>query len=215
MYVNISREKIYKNKILYYLMIISPNLSIVKHAINGIIAPHGMTDIIHAQQHQLIPQLFKINGLTMLSSILLNKFHLQNVLNGAFVLASIIHFRRDFPKIKYIPRFLLSSIFLLFSLFYNPNIFYFYMLFIHVPNHYNLNWNYLQNKKLQTISTLSFSTTLFLIMGDKFHFLTYKPIVIDCLKGIIISHIIYEESFIFNELHKKQLYWQFPNSYSI
>jgi hypothetical protein len=89
------------------------------------------------------------------------------------------------------------------------------MLFIHVPNHYNLNWQYLENKKLKTISTLSFSTTLFIIMGDKFYFLSSNPLVLDCLKGIIISHIIYEESFIFNELHKKQLPVKFPFSYSI
>lgn len=196
-------------------MIFSPKLSLVKHAIHGIIAPHGMTDIIHAQQNNLVPHLFKINGLTMLSSVLLSKFQLENILNVAFITSSIIHFRRDFPKIKLIPRFLMSSLFLLFSLFYYPNLFLYYMLFIHVPNHYNLNWQYLENKKLKTISTLSFSTTLFLIMGDKFYFLSSNPLVLDCLKGIIISHIIYEESFIFNELHKKQLPVNFPFSYSI
>jgi len=79
-------------------MIYGPKLLLIKHAINGIIAPHGITDIIHAQQKNLIPILFKINGVTILSSILLNKFELENILNLVFITSSIIHFRRDFPK---------------------------------------------------------------------------------------------------------------------
>jgi hypothetical protein len=175
-------------------MLIHLKLPLIKCAINGIIAPHGITDIIHAQQNYLIPQLFSINGLTILSSVLLHKYHLKNVLNVLFISSSIIHFRRDFPKNKFIPRILFSSILLLISIFYNHNILLFYMLVIHVPNHYNLNWKYLKNEKIQTISTLSISTALFLIIGNNFDFLTLTPLI----KGLIISHVIYGEIFIFN-----------------
>lgn len=165
-----------------------------KYLINGIIAPHGITDIIHAQQNNLLPQLFTINGITILSSIILDKYHLEDILNGLFILSSIIHFRRDFPKNKFIPRYLFSYILLLISIFYNHNILIFYMLIIHVPNHYYLNWKYIKNKKIQNISVLSITTTLFLKMENTFYFISLTPFV----KGIIISHIIYEESFIFN-----------------
>ena len=175
-------------------MILPTKLSLFKYAaINGIIAPHGITDIIHAQQNNLFGPLFTINGVTILSSVVLDKLYLNNILDVSFILSSIIHFRRDFPENKLIPRYLFSFVLLFISIFYNPNILFFYMLFIHVPNHYRLNWKYLKNKKIQTISILSLSTTLFLIMGNELNFLTITPLV----KSIIISHIIYEETFVY------------------
>lgn len=175
-------------------MIADVNFSLLKCAVNGIIAPHGITDLIHAQQNNLLPQIFTINGISILTSILLDKSYSENILNGVFIVSSIIHFRRDFPENELIPPFLLSSILLLISILYNHDILLFFMLFIHVPNHYNLNWKYLKNEKIQTIIILTVSSSLFLTMENTYSFTTLTPII----KGVIISHIIYEEKYIFN-----------------
>ena len=169
-------------------------LPLIKYAINGIIAPHGITDIIHAQQKNLLPHLFTINSISIIFSILLDNLYSENILNVIFILSSIAHFRRDFPESNLIPRSSLSFILILISILYNHDILLFFMLFIHVPNHYNLNWKYLKHKKIQTIMILSLSTTFFLNIENTYSFSTLTP----AIKGIIISHVIYEEIFIFN-----------------
>jgi hypothetical protein len=169
-------------------------MSLLKYAINGIIAPHGITDIIHARQNNLLPQLFMINSISVLSSVLLDELYLDTTLDGIFILSSVIHFGRDFPENKFISRYLLSSFLLIISILYNHDILLFYMLFIHVPNHYVLNWKYLENTTLESISVLYISTTLFLMMETVYSFSTLTP----SIKGIIISHIVYEEKYIFN-----------------
>jgi hypothetical protein len=176
---------------------ITPKISLLKFAINGIIAPHGITDIIHAIEYNNIPQLIKINCITTGYVFLLNMLNLKHVLNTSFIVFSIIHFRRDFPKISLIPKFILSFISMLY-LILNPDKFIYYMIGIHVPNHYKLNWNYLKINKKQNIYFLSLSSLLFIFIGNNFLIFAKKKIVFDLIKSIIISHIIYGELYIYN-----------------
>ena len=82
---------------------------IIKHLTTTLIGPHGITDIIHANNTNLLPQLSATYGSTVGSSILLHHFHMEPMLDVAFFIASIIHFRRDMPYFKPIPRYALST----------------------------------------------------------------------------------------------------------
>jgi len=184
-------------------MILPNNLAIIKYSINGIIAPHGITDIIHAKQHILIPQLIKINTITILTSATLTNLNLIPLLDIIFITSSVIHFKRDFPIIKFIPRYIITSCFLLYSFLYSSyTLLLCYMLFIHVPNHYKLNWSFLKKDKKFTVSTITLTTIIFLLIGEKYDNLIYCSYMINLFKGVIISHIIYEEMYIFKDLKK-------------
>jgi hypothetical protein len=169
---------------------------IIKNIINGVIAPHGMTDLIHAQQHQLVPQLLKINIGSVALSLICNQYN-EMVLNALFFMSSIIHFRHDMPQIKRIPRFIWSSL-LIFGLFFlHPELFILYMIAIHVPHHYQMSWFFIRQEKWRTFFTILFSTYFFLHVGNKFEIT--NSIVLNLSKGFIISHIIYGESFIISK----------------
>jgi hypothetical protein len=49
---------------------IFPN-TITKNIITGVIAPHGITDLIHAKQENLLPELYTINIFTTLGILIL------------------------------------------------------------------------------------------------------------------------------------------------
>ena len=183
-------------------MIIPFNNALFRRTVTGLIVPHGMTDLIHAQQNYLTGALYRINGATMLTTYLLNKTNQNIIINTIFLLASTIHFRRDFPKIKNIPRLFLSGIFLLLSILYNPNLFIYYMVFIHLPNHYRMKWYYLSRTPIRTITTMTLSTGVFLIIGEKLPIFINNKLFMDSMKSIIISHIIYEECHVYDSLHK-------------
>ncbi len=180
-------------------MIIQP--VVVKHLINGIIAPHGISDIIHAHQNDLTKQLLQINFFGLGTSLILNKYN-HFILNSIFLLSSIIHFRHDMPKISKIPRYTLS-IFMVFSLFFiNPLIFLVYMLLVHVPHHYMMSWQFLKKEKLKSFLTILFSSGLLLKSGLYFEVYLKNSMLFNGVKGLIISHIIYEELFV--HLNSKQ-----------
>ena len=183
-------------------MFIPCNNIILRRVVTGLIAPHGMTDLIHAQQNYLTWALYRINGATLLTTYLLNNMNQNMMINAIFLLASTIHFRRDFPKIKNIPRLFLSGIFLLFSIFYNPNLFIYYMVFLHLPNHYRMKWHHLSRTPVKTVTTMALSTGLFLIIGEKTVIFMNNKLFMDIMKGIIVSHIIYEECHVYDSLHK-------------
>lgn len=171
--------------------------------INGIIAPHGITDLLHAQQNNYLPKLYKINILSVLTSLICHKVN-RNILNGMFILSSIIHFRHDMPKIMNFPRFIMSS-FLIFGFFFlKLTFFLFYMCVIHVPNHYKMSWNFLKKNKVSFFFTTFVSTLLFLNGGDYFDNYLHNSLVFSIIKSLIISHIIYGELFI--HLSKNERY---------
>lgn len=190
---------------------------IIKYLTQGVIAPHGMTDLIHAQQNNLSSQLYQINALSIVSSLLLNKFN-QDILNDLFFLSSIIHFRHDMPKIMKLPRYFLSFFMIFSFLFIKMDLFMYYMIFIHVPNHYKMSWSYLKNEKWRSFFTLLISTLLFIKGGQLFDMNLLKPLPLNLIKGLIISHIIYEEVYIHKNKNKLNIFIQnklFRSNYEI
>ena len=116
-----------------------------------------------------------------------------------FFVLSVVHFRRDMPIIKNIPRYIWSFLFLQYATTSNIELFFCTWCVLHVPNHYRLNWNYIkQNGKM----------SVFVIIGKTLYYWsglvdTYDLVVNDgfmsIVKGIVMSHVIYDEFFIFND----------------
>lgn len=172
---------------------------IVKNIITGIIGPHGITDIVHAKQNKLLPQLYTINIVSVLATWGLEN-NISSLLNILFLGMSIYHFRNDMPEIKYCNQMTLSTMILL-SFFINPSIFLYYMILIHVPNHYLMNWKVLDKEKKFSILLISITTAVSMILGNTE--LIENELVETIAKGLIFSHIIYEETFIFKSIPLK------------
>ena len=103
------------------------------------------------------------------------------------------------PRVFGIPRFIWSS--LLISLFSAYNIaFYPFMILIHVPNHYRINWQYIKKNLLRNIQFLFLFTLFSSFFGDFIFDNLLTGYVIDMAKGIVIAHIIYEELHIHKDL---------------
>ena len=172
------------------------NLVIYKNIISGIIAPHGITDLFHARQNNRMKELLSINIACTSSSILLNTLHdPYSILDSSFLISSVVHFRHDmpiiFPKSDYI-----SSILLIyFSIFYNHDIFFAYMLLCHLPHHYYMNKNVIKENINFNLSALLLTTISFICSS---HILNVfdSSIAFDLSKGIVISHTLYEELYI-------------------
>ncbi len=180
------------------------NNPITRGIVTGIIAPHGVTDLVHAKKYQLLPELYSINICSVLGTIGLDYSHSDALLNVIFFATAIYHFRNDMPKLDCANQSITSAIMLLSFFTINPNLFLFYMIFIHVPNHYLMNWELLKENKKNSIMLLSITTLISMIIGDTP--LVESHIVEVIAKGLIISHIIYEEAFIFKTLPIKHNY---------
>lgn len=170
---------------------------ILKIVTTGVIAPHGMTDWIHAMQTNNVNMLLNINAITTGSFLFMHQTGNENFLNFVFILSSIIHFKHDIPfKNQFLSIAIVQMIFL-FSLF-DLDLLYMFLTFIHVPHHYIINWKYLSKTPLKSILILGISTILMLNF-DKLQLNENKfiqPVYVDILKGIIVSHIVYQELFI-------------------
>jgi hypothetical protein len=101
------------------------------------------------------------------------------------------------PDIKPIPRFMLSSLLLSFTIGYCPELFILYMLVIHVPHHYIMNWEYMKQTPKYSVVLLIITSTLMGIIGNSFEPNEHMDLIIAITKGIILSHIFYEEVYIF------------------
>ena len=114
--------------------IIEPNF--FKYLTSGLIAPHGITDYIHAYNNNNLRILNSINIMTILFFYSLNFFNKRRFINLLFVSSSVIHFRRDFHILnnKFL-QYLLSSIIVYVNIF-SDKIIYFYLTLFHVPNNY-------------------------------------------------------------------------------
>ena len=174
-------------------MIIQPFIK--KAIVKNIIAPHGITDIMHSFQHNTTSNLLFINGVSCYSSLLLNNnIDYNNFINIFFLFTSIIHFRHDMPVIKYIPRYIISTS-LLISIYFNHDIFYIYMTLLHVPKHYITNFSYIKSNLKLNIFILLFTTYSINVLDN---IILLYPVLINIFKNIVISHIIYQELFIHN-----------------
>jgi len=166
-----------------------------KHLITSIIAPHGITDLIHAVQNNTTNQLIYFNSASILSSSLLSVNN-PEILNNLFILSSIIHFRHDMPNINIIPNYIFSSLLLKSAIVFNHNILFFYMLLSHIPNHYKTNWIYIKQNTFINVSFIFFFTIFLTYIGLTYPYLYNSKIIFDISKGIVISHVIYNEIYI-------------------
>ena len=180
---------------------IFPN-TITKNIITGIIAPHGITDLIHAKQEKLLPELYTINIFTTLGIFGIDKYHgLDILINTLFIVSSIYHFRHDMPKIdNIINKTCLSTLMLSYSIAVDYKLLLYFMCLFHVPNHYFMNKKVLNNNKKLSFLAISIITILSIIIGNTHFIQTHIADIIG--KGLIISHIIYEETYIFNTFPK-------------
>ena len=85
--------------------------------------------------------LLKINTLMVGSTnFIINPYNLDNILNIIFLTSSIIHFSHDMPHLKfnqnYISKYLLATLLFFSSCFIGLDLIIYYMVIIHVPNHY-------------------------------------------------------------------------------
>ena len=182
---------------------ILPSYHIKNKILSGIVAPHGITDLIHATQTNKTQELLSLNTFCVLTSFGFSQNDITiGILNIAFVGTSIVHFRHDFPilyKKNYqeLQRVVLS--FVSITLFIiNHNLFFYYMCLIHVPNHYYFNRRIINKNRVVNLSfILSFALLLFLFGA---HDIAFHPYLYPLYKGVVISHIIYQEAYVHNSL---------------
>ncbi len=179
------------------LLPVIPKPIIYKNIISTIIAPHGITDIIHAKENNNLKELFFLNSCMLSSSYYLTYINLNNIIDYLFIYSSIIHFSNDFYfKVKYKNLFI-SSVLLFISIYYNYDIFFTYMICWHVPKHYKTNYNIIKKNKLQNYIIIGLTTIIMYYLSIIIPITLYSK-VFDISKAIIISHIIYEEKYIYN-----------------
>ena len=163
-----------------------------------VIAPHGITDLIHAEENNKLIQLFRINILSFAGSIILNLIHLDNMTNFIFMISSAIHFRHDFPTKNNLMQIFGSSLLVLSTKTIGIELFIIYMCFIHVPNHYRIYENLIKKNIMKScvyISLVAIVSTC-LIFSDIS--MIENENVYTISKALIISHVIYEELYTKN-----------------
>lgn len=171
---------------------------LMKKTMTTVVAPHGMTDLLHANQTNILPQLFTINAGSALAGHALHVTSHTEILTAIFMICSVAHFRHDMPEIKKVPRYWFSASMLpMFAAHFE--LFYLYMLFIHVPNHYRMNWNYMKPNVKKNVIFMIIATILFSIGGEIVFQKFMNDYMLDMSKSVVIAHILYEETFI----HKK------------
>jgi hypothetical protein len=152
-------------------------------ALNHIIAPHGITDLVHAHVYKQYPTLAAFYGGSTTAGWILHANHHDVWLYGLFGILSLVHFRHDF---YFFPNWNATLVLMMQS---SPlDAFLFYMVFAHVPNHFRMAWPYIEKHRLPTFA---------LLMGagawcDCFllNTLWNYPYWIT---SVIIGHILYQE----------------------
>ena len=161
-------------------------------ASQGIIAPHGITDFIHAVNKKDCFPLLLTYGVSICVSQKLTPIILNSIYQLPLCIASLIHFHRDFELLfpnKYLS-FIGNITNLYLSIQYPDPYLYVYMCLLHVPNHYRMSWVYVKNHKWLTILSI-LSSSFIIKMMMRVNHLWYPSII-----GIIIGHIVYGELFI-------------------
>ena len=154
-------------------------------SINHIIAPHGITDIVHAHVNKQYPVLLGAYAGSTTTGWLLHTTHNDLYLCGVFGVLSIVHFRNDFV----LPKWILSTIVLALMVVPSPvDALLFYMVALHVPNHYRMAWPYVAKEKLLT-TVLLYGTG---VWCD--HFLVQTMVAQPYLiLSLVIGHVVYQE----------------------
>tara|TARA_B100001989_G_C24536563_1_gene464756 strand:- start:50 stop:634 length:585 start_codon:yes stop_codon:yes gene_type:complete len=157
-----------------------------------IIAPHGMTDLIHAEENNKQKQVHLTYISCLISGLFLNNANSQ-IFDALFLIVSIIHFSHDLPFKNRLIQILLSSIFVLDLEKIDFSFFIYYMIFIHVPNHYNRFEKLLKKYKKKSFTYIFGTGLLIFILFQNNPNIVEQKLVLDISKCIIVGHIIYEE----------------------
>jgi len=174
---------------------------------NTIIAPHGVTDIIHAIQTRNVGNLLKYYGGAILCGEFCYLGHIEPIWNSIFVVTSIIHFRHDFDKIFSIsvPKPVSYSLTISFLAIVNQQSllwpFFLYMIFVHVPNHYSKSYSFIKSYPVLLGSFISIAS----VVSDMLLVESISNEVWIAVLSIVIGHIIYEERFI----------WSHPDNHTL
>jgi len=164
----------------------------------AIIAPHGMTDLIYAEENNSLQPLLRINAFCIAGAFLIHMMNFDDINNMLFMTSSALHFRHDFPIKNSSIQLLISSLLVANAQNIGIEIFMLYMCLIHVPNHYTIYKNLIAKypvKSLYYISIVGILSTLFVYSDPSF---MYNDNVHTISKGLIISHILYEELYTKN-----------------
>lgn len=172
-----------------------------KKILTTLIAPHGITDLIHAKQNNKLHELISINSVSVLTSYGLYQNDVTNIISNAiFIGVSIIHFSHDFsPIIKNSnekrQKLLLCAFFVGLTI-VNNNLFFLYMVLIHVPKHYFYNRYTIKKRLVNNLSFIFIFTLLLDVIGK--NIFIFDNTLYPLYKGIITSHVIYQEKYIHN-----------------
>lgn len=166
-----------------------------------VIAPHGITDIIHAQRSNHLSELLQIYIGTIGISEIIQLIHQHNILHILFGIASATHFQHDMKDI-YIGNFkikksIISYLFILSTPIIGMNIFTFYMVIFHVPRHYLKSYFFLKDH------LIDFHTLLILVMASSSFIYneieySHNEQIITLIEALIIAHVIYNEKYVDN-----------------
>jgi len=162
-----------------------------KIVLTQVIAPHGITDIVHAQTNNKMNQLLTCYSGNLAATTLLHQCKLDVFLWPMFIIGSYVHFKHDidlYVKNRYYGH-LVNGLFLGMMIQY-PLLFYSYMTAIHVPNHYKNAWPYIQEHK--------WTTLMLLVCTGGASYVGYGVcrnvfMQYDLIIGIILGHVTYQE----------------------
>jgi len=175
-----------------------PLIDIIPLLTTAVIAPHGMTDLIHAETNDKVLPLFRINLLCVAGAVVLHMLNMDLMTNLAFMTSSAIHFRHDFPIKNEFLKICASSMLVMNSRQIGTELFICYMCFIHVPNHYKIYKQMIKDNFGKSgayiglcaiVSTLYFYSDPNIMQNDNLFVLS---------QALIISHIVYEELYTKN-----------------
>jgi len=154
-------------------------------ALNHVIAPHGITDIVHAHVHQKYRSLVVVYGGSTAAGWLLHANHQDFWLYCIFGVSSVVHFRHDFV----FPKWMLSTMVL--ALLLQPSqvdAIFLYMMVLHVPNHYRAAWRYVKTQRWLTVGLL-LATGVWCdayLLGSLLENPTF-------ILSIVVGHVVYQE----------------------
>ncbi len=175
----------------------------IKHKIlTSVIAPHGITDVIHAVHNNSTRELLSMNSLCVLTSIGLSRNDITRASFDIFFIGcSLIHFRHDFPVIfkdvhENCQQFFLCFVTMV-TFIIQQDLFYYYMTLLHVPKHYYFNRRVISKNYVINLSFIVGFTLFLTLIGA--NDVVFSPIFYPFYKGIVVSHIIYQELYV----HKK------------
>jgi len=173
-------------------------MRIVPFVNNIIIAPHGITDLIHAHHNDLIKPLLQIYGATFTASQILHITHLDIATHILFAVASIAHFRHDLSQLymyrKTIDPVYLSTLFVLLTPLLGTEAFTCYMVLIHVPRHYIKSMSFLKEYVKEFHILLAIVSVISFYIYEKIGYMNVLP----SLEALVISHVLYNEKFVDN-----------------